>query len=335
MQTLDQYRMQEVAYGHAGFIAAPLVHNLPFIWQEHNLLLPLTARYATARPKSIRYEADGAMLLTNAAIAAGSRFDRVEIVYDNGLTIWANGRAEPWKVGGGDEAQTLPQYGWTASGKDLRAGTTLRPGTGGEQIVADYAETPTSVFVNARSTVVGARGPLKVQPAAVDFQQTGPRRFRLAYAWRVGEPLPAGESAFVHVTSQGAAAGENIVFQMGIGSASAPENWPVGRTTKGEPVNVVLPPTLGDGVYKILVGLYAPKTGERLALSGADDGSRRILVGTLTVSNSGETLRFTPAPAAAPQEDRKAQERLAHTNPKHLLVDFGKIATDGSVLLER
>lgn len=335
MQTLDQYRMQEVAYGHAGFIAAPLVNNLPFVWQEHNLMWPLTTRYATARPTAIRYEVGGKLLPTNAAIAAGSKFDRVEITYDNGLTIRANGRAETWKVGTGEDAQMLPQYGWTAIGKDLHAGTTFRSGAGGAQIVADYAETPTSLFVDARSTVVTVRGPLNVQPAAVDFAQTGARRFQIAYAWKVGEAIPRGENIFVHVTGMGASEGEGIVFQMGSGIAAPPETWPVGQVMQGQAIEVVLPATLADGVYQIRVGMYVPKSGERLALSGEDDGSRRIVVGTLTVANGGATLRFTPTPSAQPQADRKAQERLAHTNPKHLLVDFGKLATDGSLLLER
>ena len=40
MKTLDQYRMQEIVYGHAGFAAAVLWTKLPFVWQEDGLVRP-------------------------------------------------------------------------------------------------------------------------------------------------------------------------------------------------------------------------------------------------------------------------------------------------------
>ena len=329
MKTLDQYRMQEIAYGHAGFVAAPLAPNLPFIWQEQNLVIPVTDRYATAQPVSIQYELNGRMLDTNAAAAAGSAFDRVRIQYDDGLVILANSRDADWHVGGGK--YVLPQYGWMASGDGLTAYTAERDG-----VVVDYARTPASLFVNARTTVVTPERQLDVTPSVARFEQAGPRQFRITYAWRVGDPIPKGEAIFIHVTGAGAAQPEGIIFQPPSGIAAAPDRWPVGKTTVGDPVDVTLPAGMPDGSYEIKTGLYAPDAGGgRLALGGKNDGDSRIILGTLIVSDNGSTLRFQPTPA---QPDLAAANRariLAHTNPNHKLVDFGVAATDGSFLLQR
>jgi hypothetical protein len=333
MLTLDQYRMQEVAYGHAGFVAAPLVASLPFVWQEHNLMWPLTSRYAAARVVSISYEANGRLLSANDAIAAGVSLDRVRIVYDNGLTLWANGRQGNWLPGKGCPPRPLPQYGWLAEGNGFQADTSLRSGPGGEPIVTDMTATPDRLFVNARSTVVSAPMPLSVRPSVAAFTQAGPRRFRIAYAWDVREPIPAGEQPFVHVTGEGAQQGEGIAFQTSSGIDAMPDSWTVGQVKRGQEVEVTLPTTLPDGNYQVRIGLYAPKTGERLALRGKDDGSHRIIVGALTVADGGNTLRFTPAQEGA--ADPYAQERVAHANPSRLPIDFGKVTTDGSLLLER
>ncbi|HLK57404.1 MAG TPA: DUF5696 domain-containing protein, partial [Chthonomonadaceae bacterium] len=337
MQTLDQYRMQEVAYGHAGFIAAPLVRNLPFLWQEHNLMWPLTSRYATAQVVSIRYEQDGALLETEAALRAGSAFDRVEIRYDNGLTIWANGRAENWTVKGSGGAFVLPQYGWLAEGKDFRAGTLLRSTTEGGSVVADSVETPGSFFVNARSTFVLPPAPRLVLPGAEGFAQLGDRRFRITYTWDVHEEIPAGYTPFIHVTGQGSTEGEGIVFQTPSGLSAPPDRWPVGRVTRSAPVEITLPPEVKDGDYALVTGIYAPMGGDRLALTGRDDGHRRYALGTLTVSDNGRTVRFQPAPPFTPQDLGKRAERAAHANPLHHEVGFQDcgIRTNGSFLLER
>ena len=62
MVVLDRYRMQEVAYGHAGFLDGSVYANMPLAWLEHHLLSPVMARYASARPLEILYETNGAWL---------------------------------------------------------------------------------------------------------------------------------------------------------------------------------------------------------------------------------------------------------------------------------
>ena len=141
---LDQYRMQEIAFGHAGFIASPFQNNLAFIWQEHHLVSPVSAQYATAKVRTIEYELDGKMHSAGGAIAAGSAMDRIRVAYANGLTIYANGREAAWSPAG--TGRKLPQFGWCANGPGLRADTSMRTSLKGVPIVTDYAETPTTLW---------------------------------------------------------------------------------------------------------------------------------------------------------------------------------------------
>jgi hypothetical protein len=91
--------------------------------------------------------------------------------YDSGLTLWVNWRNEPWLV----EGRRLPQWGFLARGPGTLATTELR----GEH-VADYAECPEFIFVDARTdpAVTGvkptpadrpARDPVRPTPGRADF----------------------------------------------------------------------------------------------------------------------------------------------------------------------
>ncbi|MDQ2732459.1 MAG: DUF5696 domain-containing protein, partial [Armatimonadota bacterium] len=330
MKTLDQYRMQELVYGHAGFIASPLVRNLAFIWQEHNLVLPVTSQYATAQPRSIEYEVDGKMMDASEAIAAHGAFDRVHIQYDNGLSLWANGRADDWTLHTAGFSGVLPQFGWHAEGGGSTAYTLLRDG-----VVVDYAETPTTLFANARTTIPEGQHPVDVEPSILHWEQTGPRRFRVTFGWDVRQAIPPGESAFLHVTGQGTEQGESILFQPSFGIATAPGDWPVGKVTEGQPVDVTLPDTVRDGAIELKAGLYSQVTGDRMFLKGLDDGSRRIILGRLIVSDGGKTLRLEKESLSPEVVRLKEAERAAHTNPTRKRINFGKVETDGSILLER
>ena len=323
-KVLDQYRMQEIAYGHDGFVAANLWSSPPFVWQESGLVRPVTRAYATAQAVGIDYDVDGSLVGTNAALASEKPLDRVRVRYDNGLTVWANGRASDWTIRG-PERLTLPQYGWVAQGRGLLAYTALRDG-----VVADYAETPDSLFADARTVVPGPKPPLRVTPGVSQFTQTGPRAFAITFRWDVGEAVPAGYVPFVHVTGASATQAEGISFQFG-DNLPTPATWPVGRPVQGTPVAVTLPADLKDGTYTIKVGLYNSKGGDRLALTGRDDGGRRFTLGALVVSDAGRTLAWQPETGGP----TPTLNRTEHTNPTHKIVSFGKIATDGSVSLER
>ncbi len=144
MVVLDRYRMQEAAFGHAGFLDSSIYANLPLAWLEEHLLSPVMARYATARPVEILYENGGAWLDATAMAKLGqdASNNRVRVRYENGLVLTANGTSNSWAVG----SWVLPDWGWVAEGAGVTAGTTLRGG-----VVTDFADSGTDVFLNARA----------------------------------------------------------------------------------------------------------------------------------------------------------------------------------------
>jgi len=138
---LDQYRMDEVAFGHAGFVGRSTLADIPSTWTEQNLMRPVMERYACARPTEIRYEVDGNWVDGTAA-AKAKEWTRVRVRYDSGLVVTANAKDANLQVGD----YQLPRFGWLAKGDGVTAYTALRDG-----VVVDYAETANSVFVNSRN----------------------------------------------------------------------------------------------------------------------------------------------------------------------------------------
>lgn len=140
----DRYRMQEIIFGHEGYVTPQLCRDAPFIWQETNLLPPITSRTATSPVTSISYEVYGKLCGINEAIAARAPLTHVVVQYTGGVTVTANGSTETWNL---DSAGLLlPPNGWCVQGNDLLAFSALKEGRR-----VDYAETPTTIFAGTRS----------------------------------------------------------------------------------------------------------------------------------------------------------------------------------------
>ncbi|QEH34201.1 hypothetical protein OJF2_27360 [Aquisphaera giovannonii] len=325
MVALDHYRMQEVAFGHEGFVGGASWTQVPAAWLEHNLLSPVTARHATARPAEIRYEAGGKWVDSSTAAASeksGDAFQRVRIRYDNGLTITANQAKEPVHVG----AHLLPQYGWLAEGAGVKAGTTDRDG-----VVSDYAETADSVFANARpAREWNLLGGSRVRPEVDVFEVAGPRVIRVTYAWKVEAPLARDHVCFVHFFEQGGPRSA-ILFQQDHALAVPTSKWAAGRTIKDGPHEFPIPAGIPDGDYAWTIGLYSRGDG-RATLEGVQDGESRIRLGTLKVADGGRSLTFTREPGAG---DGRNAIYLEHVNTGNRLLYFGPVRTDGGVVLRR
>jgi len=315
MAVLDQYRMQEVIYGHAGFLGGAAWSNVPLAWLEHHLLSPVTARYATARPVTIEYQVKERWGDSSQAALTGD-WERVRVTYDNGLIVTANKSVEPLPT----EDAMLPQSGWCAAGAGVTAWTALRQG-----VIADYAHTADSTFANARPAVDwNQSGIHHIRPAIAEFRPTGNRAFALTYEWHVGETLPLDYTCFVHFVNGG-----KISFQDDHAVPSS--TWKMGTTLSDGPHEIHLPDGLADGDYDVCLGLYRPEVG-RLALQGRNDGENRIEVGTVSVRDAGATLTFVPALPAQNDGDDIYQQRL---NAGNQVLDFGDVRTDGSVLVRR
>lgn len=326
MKTLDQYRMQEVAYGHAGFVANQVWRNLPFVWNEHNLMWPLTQRYATADATEISYPVGDRMVDASEAAADNFAFDRVMVKYSDGLTIWANSRDAHWiiRLPGLNETVTLPQFGWVAMDHNFLAGTWLRDG-----VVSDMNRSPDRIYVNARTSYTAPPLPLQVHPYATSFRNLGGRKFEIVYRWRVDQAIPPGNwVVFTHFVGPGGSP-EGIIFQPGQ-PVPAVNEWKPGETVSSAPADVSLPPDLKDGVYELCTGIFDPTTGDRLSLECQPEGVQRYLLGKMIVSDSGNQISFTP-----PEPYRIPEQIFKHINQNRAVLDFDGIKTNGSVLLER
>ncbi len=316
MLLLDEYRMQEVAFGHAGFVPVGGDATLGRAWLEDNLLTPVTARYATARPVAIEYQV-GDTWVDSTAAAKAAAWDRVRIRYDNGLTVVANARQAPLSAG---EA-VLPQYGWLAEGAGVTAYTAERQG-----VVVDYAETADRVFANARDPQ--AWEPARfARPSLLEFAPVAPRAFTVTYRWQALRELPEGETCFVHFCSRDP--GGPIRFQQDHPLPTS--QWKSGDTVADGPYRVELPADLPDGDYDWYIGLFDPAGGQRLGLVGPSDAENRIRIGVLSVRDQGTKITLTRAPDTSAQEARYR----AHLNTAREIIDFGTVRTNGSISLRR
>ena len=320
LSLLDQYRMQEVAYGHQGFLGGEAWHDPALSWLEPHLMRPLTARSALAGPVAIDYFDGGRWRDTTAMAKAedSGAWSRVRIRYGSGLTVWANGGDTPLRVG----AVTLPPSGWLATGVGLTAGTTLRSG-----IVSDLAETADSMFVNARPAEDwDTPGVTRLRPTVAEFVPNGPRSFRATYRWAVGRNQTTDYNCFVHfVQPSPADGGEGIRFQQDHALSRPTSQWKAGETVTDGPWNITVPADVVPGDYPWTIGLFAPDGG-RLTLQGQSDAHSRIILGTLHIAATG--LTFTPTPL-------EAGRTTAPVNYAGRVLDFGSVRTNGSVFLRR
>lgn len=324
MVILDQYRMQEVAYGHAGFLGSAVWNLVPFAWLEHHLLVPVMARYATAKVADIHYHRGGRWVDSTTAAKTGS-WQRVRVRYSNGLTIVANSAKEHLRVG----AFVLPQFGWLATGGGVTAYTALRQG-----VVVDYSETADTIFANARHIAHwNMTGLKRIRPEVVQFSQSGARTFRVTYRWRVNDTLERDYFCFVHFSQLPPEPwDEGIKFQHDHPLPKPTSQWRRGEEVIDGEYTVTVPESVPDGDYQWTIGLYAPGGGGRVNMEGEVDRHGRVLLGVLQVRDGGRTIRFVPERSTG--EDRLALYS-ANLNATGKVVDFGAVRTNGSVLLRR
>lgn len=326
MEQIDKYRAMELAYGHAGFVGTPHDHNWHWVVREHHLMHPVQRLYGTARPVEILYETAGQLVTASIALPAGDTA-RQRIRYDSGLTLWVNWKAEPWVV----EGRTLPQWGFLARGPHTEVSTAVREGR-----IADWAECPEYVFADARTYAFMPyrRTPVQVEPRLKDFAWLGGNRVRATYEWVVGETISEDCHCFVHGSlPAGGETPEKIAFQQDHPLPLPTSQWRAGEVVTDGPYEFTVDGS-GD-TFDLSIGLF--KT-ERLRLKGMDDGRRRIILAKLKVTRENGNITGIAAVkpdardlAAAPEE----ADFTAHMNPAGTWVDFGKVATDGAVKINR
>ena len=315
-EQMDAYRTQEIAFGHAPFLTTGTWSDVPLAFVESNLVSPVAASYGMAFATSIQYQVNGAWTSSSVAARSG-KFTQVQVAYNNGLTLVANSSATPliW------DNLTIPQYGWAAKSPSLLAYTAQCGGT-----ICDYAQTATSVFANSRNQSDAEIGWGYVEPSVAEVKQGSGSSLTIAYDWLVHRSLgrQVNYTAFVHFVNDSRASDDNqgIVFQDDHQPSPPTSMWQIGQTVSDGPMTVAIPSSVPDGTYSIRMGLYDLATGQRLLLSGNNDGTQRYIVGYLTVSGGGTHVSFmAPAP---PSNDPRL-------NMAGTVVNFGRVQTDGMI----
>jgi Family of unknown function (DUF5696) len=306
---MDAYRMQEIAFGHSPFLGRQHWNDIAHAFVESNLVTPVAKSYGAAPVSSIAYQVGN--VWTTASVAARSAtFSRVQVIYSNGLTVVANSSKQPlpW------QDMVLPQYGWQAKGKGLLAYTAMCGHT-----ICDFAQTPDSLFANARNPADTVSTQTYATPTVANVAHTGQRSFAITLNWQVNRATPTDNKVFLHFVDA-TQPSQDIVFQGSATLTQGTSQWSPTRVVNQAPVSVQIPSSVPDGTYSVRVGLFDPKTGTRVSLGGLDDGLTRYVVGDLTVSGGGGRIGFN-APAGS-------DDRL---NAAGAVVNFGPVQTDGMV----
>jgi hypothetical protein len=323
----DAYRMQEIAFGHAPFIGRWSWSLVPTAMVESNLVTPVAKGYGLAEVTSILYRVGERWV--NSSIAAKTKaFSVVQVGYNSGLTIVANASREPLVWSG----LTLPQYGWFASNHDLLAYTALCGAS-----VCDFAQTPTSIFANARNQQDLNIGCRQVAASAYNFQQQSGRQFLLDYDWRLLQSPDCWRryTAFVHfVDDQKARDGnDGVVFQADHAFGPSTLPWHSGQIIHEGSKAVTIPDGVRDGTYSVRIGLYDPVTGVHVPLAGQVDGAQRLVAGKLTIAGNGSSISFVSYAETMPSALVRDMDST-RLNKAGTLVDFGVVKTDGIVSMQ-
>jgi Family of unknown function (DUF5696) len=289
----DDYMATEVLTGHPAMVSDPFGQN---VVRKHWLLNGLMGALALKRIESVEY--------------ASGDLHRQHVRWSGGGEVWVNRGTSDWSL---DEGRVLPQYGFLAripsQDGTVEAAVEVREG-----LVVESSRSPRQVYVNARGN---ADTKAHITPTAAAFRATGGGNINVAVSWHADDPVPLGYVPFYHFCDSH---GE-IAFQ---GSAD-----PLGPSRQGTIRTVVrarVPEGLKPGAsYELRAGLYDPKAGPRLELTGPGDRETRIRLGTLSVKSGGQ-LAWTLLPRPKPAHSTRA-------NTAGKAVDFGPAATSGGVRL--
>ena len=156
----------------------------------------------------------------------------------------------------------------------------------------------------------------------------------MAYEWVVNDTLDDDYHCFVHFTSGASQTGDEIVLQQDHAPPTPTSQWQPGQTITDGPYEIEVPGDKFD-TYDLVIGLHK---GPRVPLKGLDAGAARILIGRLLLERDGD--RITDTTLADLNAEREAYQSTradfgVNLNPEGTRVDFGTIATDGSVKVNR
>lgn len=117
-------------------------------------------------------------------------------------------------------------------------------------------------------------------------------KIEISYKWETLTEVDKDYKIFVHFTNPGSIQAENIVFQNDHYPQKPTSKWKVGEKIVDGPYLVSIPHSLSDGMHQIKVGMWYPKTGERIQLQCERDSKNRCIVGEIYyVASTGKIIR--------------------------------------------
>ncbi len=242
------------------------------------------------------------------------------------MRLWINWRAEPWQV----EGRTLPQWGFLALGPDTQVSTSVRDGRW-----SDYANCPEYVFADARTYIPMPylHAAKDIEPRLRSFKYLGGDRVEVSYEWIVNDTLETDYHCFVHGVSKNGDDGEGIVFQQDHALPKPTRQWRKGETIVDGPYEIRVPAQ--ENAYNLAIGLHK---GQRVLLKGVEEPDTRVLIAHLALKRQGDKITDITADkitlASQPKDQNKA-DFTTRLNPPGTWIDFGAVATDGSVKINR
>jgi hypothetical protein len=145
----------------------------------------------------------------------------------------------------------------------VRLGTVML--TGRAHVFDDGGAAPLATFGGAMQLLSSS-----IEPAAV----SGPQKVSVKLGWRTATPMPVAYKVFVHLLDPG---GQRVVSQRDAEpqDGTAPTTGWVADEVLDDTYVVEVPGGLAAGEYPIEVGVYDPRTGDRLTL---DNGENHLML---------------------------------------------------------
>ncbi len=305
----DDYLSTEVLTGHPAMVPRPFNRD---VVRKYWLTAELMRALALRRIESVEF-VDGDL-------------HRQHVRWSGGGQVWVNRGTSDWDVIDADgQSRTLPQYGFVAQ-VPTETGRVESSLTRRDGILVEAADSPRHVYVNGRQVVDGS---LPIRLSVEKLQHADGRKFTLALKWQAEEPIPAGWTPFFHFLDSSADDDREIPFQ----AVHTPGTFATDRQgTFTASAHFYLPEGAEPGAtWGLRAGIYHRDTGQRLRLSGPNDGEARIRLGTIRVKDADEMADRVAWTVHRPQPDLF----LARWNPQNRPIDFGPVTTFGGCRLIR
>ena len=157
---------------------------------------------------------------------------------------------------------------------------------------------------------------------------------QVTYEWVVGETLDKDYQCFVHAVNPDAGSKPDcIAFQQDHGLPKPTSQWHAGDVIVDGPYEITVSDQCDE--YDLTIGLFR---GERLRLQGLRDASDRVVVARLNLKHeAGKIVDISATQPTSPLLPSSVPEAdfTAHLNAEGSWIDFGPVATDGSLKINK